>query len=133
MSGRNWCAQQAIPAAILALLLGTAGAYAQTIGPDEPVNANGAVAQHFGLTDAQKRAIYNAVLQQRVRGSNATIPVAVGAPVPRAAALSDLPDGAIAAQPLAMDLKYAMVENDVVVVDSLRMRVIEIIHGGTRP
>ena len=129
MTDRSW-----LPLLMaLPLCLGTASAYAQTIGPDESVNANGAVAQHFGLTEAQKRAIYNAVLQQRVRGSSATIPVTVGAPVPRAAALSDLPDGAIAAQPLAVDLKYAMVENDVVVVDSLRMRVIEIIHGSTRP
>jgi hypothetical protein len=118
----------------VAFILGTAGAGAQTAGPDEALNADGAVVQKLALTEAQKSAIYNAVLQRRVRLSTTTaIPVAVGAPVSPAAELSDLSDQAAAAQPLAMDLKYAMVEDDVVVVDPIRMRVVDIIHGSVRP
>jgi hypothetical protein len=118
----------------LALLVGTTGAYAQSIGPDEAVNANGVVTQQLALTQAQKTAIYNAVLQQRVRTSAAAtrIPVAIGAPVPPMAELAELPDQAAADAPLAADLKYAMVEDDVVVIDSIRMLVVGIIHGNTR-
>ena len=31
------------------------------------------------------------------------------------------------------DLKYAMVEDDVVVVDPVKLRVVEVIHGTNRP
>lgn len=137
MTGRNWrpqcVAQWVAILAALTLCLGTAGADAQTIGPDEAVNANGAVTQQLALTQAQRAAIYNAVLQQRVRISTTCIPVAVGAPVPSMAELAELPDQAAANAPLVADLKYAMVEDDVVVVDPIRMRVVDIIHGDTRP
>ena len=56
---------------------------------------------------------------------------AVGAAVSRAVPLSELPeDAGINA---ATFLKYAMVEDDVVVVDPIQMRVVEIIHGAARP
>jgi hypothetical protein len=104
------------------------------------VNAAGAVTQQLVLTEAQKTAIYNAVLQQRVHGSAGTpgaVPAAVGAPVSPAAELTGLPDQAAAQasvdDALAMNLKYAMVEDDIVVVDPFRMRVIEVIHGNARP
>ena len=133
MIGRIW-----LPSLVaFAFILGTAGAGAQTVGPDEAVNANGAVVQKLALTEAQKSAIYNAVRRQRPRVSTATvsgaIPVAVGAPVSPAATLADLPDQAAANEPWAAYLKYAMVEDDVVVVDPIGMRVVGIIHGSTKP
>ena len=85
---------------------------------------------------AQKSAIYNAVLQQRVRGSTTQIPGAarVGAPVSPAVELADTarPGGGLTITASTV-LKYAMVEDDVVVVDPVKMRVVEIIHGNTRP
>jgi hypothetical protein len=137
MTSRNWrlrfITQWVALSAALTLSLGIAGAYAQTIGPDEVVNANGAVTQHFVLTSAQKTAIYNSILQRRVHGSISHILVTIGASVSPMAELAELPDQAAAAAPLATDLKYAMVEDDVVVVDPIRMRVVDIIHGSSRP
>jgi hypothetical protein len=124
-------ARSAAPVAALLFLLAPAGALAQTVGPDEAVNAGNPLRQ-IRLTDAQKAAIYNAVLQQRVR-SSATIPVAVGAPVSPAVELAYLPAQAISQEAfedsLGTNLKYAMVEGDVVVVDPVRMSVVAVIHG----
>jgi hypothetical protein len=142
MTGRNWRLQfltlqfatrWVALLAVLTLFDGAAGAYAQTIGPDEAVNPNGAVTQQFVLTQAQKTAIYSAVLQQRVHTSTTPIPVAVGAPVSPTAELAELPGQGVAHAPLASNLKYAMVEDDVVVIDPIRMRVVGIIHGSARP
>jgi len=133
MIGRIW-----LPSLVaFAFILGTAGAGAQTVGLDEAVSVNGAVVQKLALTEAQKSAIYSAVRRQRPRVPTTTMPVgiraAVGAPVPHAAELADLPDQAVANEPWAAYLKYAMVEDDVVVVDPIGMRVVSIIHGSTKP
>jgi len=117
-------------------LLGSAAAFAQSIGPDEAVNADGAVTQELGLSAAQKAAIYNAVLQQhaqRTPRNPQTVPVAVGAPVPPTIELAALPVQAAADDSLATDLKYATVEDNVVVVDTIKMRVVEVIHRNTGP
>jgi hypothetical protein len=126
--------------AFFALFLGSTGAFAQSVGPDEAVNAKGAALQQLALTEAQKAAIYRVVLQHRIRsaaGKPGTVPAAVGAPVSSAAELTDLPDQAAAQASVddsfAMDLKYAMVEDDIVVVDSVSMRVVDVIHGNARP
>jgi hypothetical protein len=121
------------PFAAIAVFLGSAGAFAQTVGADEAINQSGIVARKLVLSDAQKSAIYNAVLQQGVRTSTVAIPAAVGAPVPPAIALSDLPGQATGDEPWADLLKYAMVGDDVVVVDPIAMRVVDIIHGSARP
>jgi hypothetical protein len=128
MSGRFWL----MPLAAAALFFATAGTIAQTVEPDEAVNASGTMTQSLALTAAQKSAIYNAVVQQKVRGSTAGVPAAIGATVPPTASLSELPEEA-ANEPWAAFLKYAMVEDDVVVVDPISMRVIDVIHRGARP
>jgi len=64
------------------------------------------------LTPAQKRTIYNAVSQQRLRTSPADIPLVVGALVPRSAMLLMLPEHAAGASS-AQFLKYAMVDDNV--------------------
>ena len=119
--------------AAIALFLGTGGAFAQTVGSDETVDPDGVVAQKLVLTAAQKSTIYNAGMKQKIRASTATIPAAVGAPVPPTIALSDLPDQAVGDQPWAELLKYAMVADEVVVVDPIAMRVVDIIPSSTRP
>jgi hypothetical protein len=123
----------------LAFLLGSTGAFAQAVGPDEVLDAGGAVTQQLALTEAQKAAIYNAVLAHRIRSSAGipgAVPAVVGAPVSPAVELTGLPDLAAAQASiddrLATNLKYAMVEDDVVVVDPVRMRVVEVIHRNAR-
>jgi hypothetical protein len=129
MTGRVW-----LPLlAVFACFLGSTGAGAQSIGPDEAIKSDGGVSQQLALTAAQRSAIYNAVTQRPGRAPAATIPAAVGAPVPHAAELSALPDVASADNSGTTLLKYVMVEDNVVVVDPLTMRVVDVIHGGVRP
>lgn len=114
-------------------VFGSTVASAQTVEPDEAVDAQGTVAPRLSLTEAQKSAIYNAVLAQRVRNSAAQVPAAVGALVPPAVELAELPDQSAddpSSHPETRDLKYAMVQDDVVVIDAVNMRVVEVIHGG---
>lgn len=115
------------------LILGATAAVAQSVQPDEGLSANGAVRQDFALTAAQKRAIYDVVLQQRVRPPAERLNAAVGAPVPPAIELLDLPDQAAASNPAAGLLKYAMVQGDIVLIDPVSMRVVDVIRDGYRP
>jgi len=125
-----------LPFVVVAFFAGASAlAHAQTVGPDEAVTPQGAVTQKLALTAAQKIAIYNAVLGQRVRTATHAIRPAVGAPVPPSVTLADLPVQTV----LDADsfdgsglnvLKYAIVEGDVVVVDPVQMRVVDVIHGG---
>jgi hypothetical protein len=119
------------PAVFLAIIFcGSTAALAQSTGPDEAIQPSGAV-QHVALTAGQKNAIYNAVIRQSARPRAEQISAAVGAPVPPFAELSDLPDAASAGTPSI--LKYAMVANDVVVVDPVAMRVVDVIRTGAKP
>ena len=108
-------------------------AAAQTAGPDEAIGAHGGITQKLSLTPAQKNAIYNAVMRQKVPTSSRGITAVVGAPVLPSVPLSDLPSSAVMDGTGAGDLKYAMVEGDIVVVDPIRMRVVDVIHGGMTP
>lgn len=118
--------------AVLAFLAGTAVTLAQNVGPDEAVQARGDISQKQALTPAQERAIYNAVIGQRVRPSTTRIPVAIGAAVPQAVELEELPDQVAAETPWATVLKYAMVEDDIVVVDPIEMQVVDVIHDSAK-
>jgi hypothetical protein len=113
---------------LLALAAGMPQAAAQAVGPDETRGAPARLAPHIALSPAQKRAIYAAVSRQRLRTSAADIPLIVGATLPRSAALLTLPDAARGGDLSGQDLKYAMVDDNVVLVDSISMRVIDIIH-----
>jgi hypothetical protein len=110
-----------IAAALLTFAANMPQAAAQAVQADE--------AQHIALSPAQKRAIYAAVSRQRLRTSAADIPLSVGATVPRSAALLTLPDEARGDDLSVQYLKYATVDGNVVLVDSISMRVIDIIRG----
>ena len=120
-------------AALLGLFFGIAPALAQSAGPDEAIQPNGTVRQNLALTAGQRSAIYNIVIRQRAKPHAEQISVAVGAPVPPTIDLVDLPDQATADNPSAALLKYAMVHGDVVVVDPVAMRVVNVIRNGAKP
>jgi Protein of unknown function (DUF1236) len=120
-------------AALLGLSFGIAPALAQSAGPDEAIQPNGTVRQNLALTAGQRSAIYNIVIRQRAKPHAEQISVAVGAPVPPTIDLVDLPDQATADNPSAALLKYAMVHGDVVVVDPVAMRVVDVIRNGAKP
>jgi len=126
--------------ALLASLPGITSAAAQSFGPDEAIGRPGSVMQQTVLTPQQRRAIYEAVGRQRVRSPELVLAAVVGAPVPPSALLHDLPDQPVGNPDLAADdsnvrvLKYAMVADDVVVVDPIAMRVVDVIHrDGVKP
>jgi hypothetical protein len=124
-----------LPAATLFIImsLGSTAALAQSAAPDEAIQPNGTVAQTLALTAGQRSAIYNIVIRERAKPHADQIAVAVGAPVPPTIALVDLPDQATADNPSTALLKYAMVHGDVVVVDPVAMRVVDVIRSGTKP
>jgi hypothetical protein len=119
---------------VLAVVLcaGAGRACAQSAGADEAVGPNGIATQQLALTPAQRSAIYNSVMRLHVPASRRGITAAIGAPVPPSVALFDLPDQTGSGGDDSF-LKYAMVEDDVVVVDPIAMRVVDVIHPGTGP
>jgi hypothetical protein len=119
--------------ALLGLLFGITSALAQSAGPDETIQPNGTVKQTLALTAGQRSAIYNIVIRERAKPHADQIAVAVGAPVPPTIELVDLPDQATVNSPSAALLKYAMVHGDVVVVDPVAMRVVDVIRNGAKP
>jgi hypothetical protein len=134
MTARLWLSGLVISAS----LLGIRGVAAQVIGPDEAVAPSGSLAQETVLSQQQRRAIYESVAQQRITSAFPAVLAIVGAPVPPSLALHDLP--AQPSDPAEADdfgvrvLKYAMVADDVVVVDPIAMRVVDVIHrDGVKP
>ena len=120
-------------AALFGLFFSIAPALAQSAGPDEAVQPDGTVRQNLALTAGQRSAIYNIVIRERAKPHADQIIVTVGAPVPPAIVLVDLPDQATVNNPSAALLKYAMVHGDVVVVDPVAMRVVDVIRNGAKP
>jgi len=118
---------------LFAFLSGVGGAGAQSALADEAVTPNSPMTPQPALTAAQRSAVYNAVMRQRVRSSNRGIVAIVGAPVPPSAVLSDLPGQAALGSGETDLLKYAMVADDVVLVDPIAMRVVDVIHRGASP
>ncbi len=120
-------------AALLGLFFSVAAALAQSAGPDEAIQPDGTLRQNLALTAGQRSAIYNIVIRQRAKPHADPMSIAVGAPVPPTIDLVDLPDQATADNPSAALLKYAMVHGDVVVVDPVAMRVVDVIRNGAKP
>jgi hypothetical protein len=120
-------------AALLGLFFSVAAALAQSAGPDEAIQPDGTVRQNLALTAGQRSAIYNIVIRERAKPHADQIIVTVGAPVPPTIDLVDLPDQATVNNPSAALLKYAMVHGDVVVVDPVAMRVVDVIRNGAKP
>jgi hypothetical protein len=113
------------------LLCSAGGAAAQMAGPDEAIGASGHITQKLILSAAQRSAIYNAAVRQKVPTSSRGITPIVGTPVLPSVPLFDLPSAANLEAGGIGYLKYAMVEDNVVVVDPIRMRVVDVIRGET--
>lgn len=81
------------------------------------------------LTTAQKAAIVNAVRSASPKSVSLTnFVAAVGAPVPPTIQLDVLPDAALAVVPEAKIIRYATIQNQVVLVDPTTMRVVDILR-----
>jgi hypothetical protein len=117
-----------VPSLFFVLLLcSAAGTAAQMAGPDEAIGPRGSIKQKMSLSAAQESAIYNAAVRQKVPTSSRGITAVVGSPVLPSVPLFDLPSATNIEA--AGFLKYAMVEDKVVVVDPIRMRVVDVISA----
>jgi hypothetical protein len=107
-------------------------AAAQTADIDEVVNANG-VAPKLVLTEAQKRAIYQAVRKDKSKVAPSHFATNVGADVPPMIELYALPDEIVANNPMTKLYKFTRVEDQVVLVDPTKMRIVAVIGSAASP
>jgi len=101
-------------------------AAAQTSGIDEVVTTNG-VAPKLELSAAQRTAIYQAVRRDKSKVAPSHFATNIGADVPPMIELYALPDDVLAENPTAKLFKFTRVEDQVVLVDPTKMRVIAVI------
>jgi hypothetical protein len=110
---------------VLALAGAISGAAAQVGGSSQSQATNPAVQ----LDAAQRAAIVTAVRDARIPPPNNSFSLSVGAPVPRSIELYALPIAALSQAPEARNLRYTMVQNQVVLVDPTNMRIVEVIRA----
>ncbi len=110
----------------VAIIAGVNVAAAQTADIDEVANANG-VAPKLELTAAQKSAIYQAVHKDKGKVAPSHFATNVGADVPPMIELYALPDDVVADNPVTKLYKFTKVEDQVVLVDPTKMRVMAVI------
>jgi hypothetical protein len=108
------------------LATGLAEAAAQTSGIEEEVSERG-VAPKLALTPAQRGAIYQEVHRDRSKVAPSRFAAHVGAEVPPMIELYALPDDILANSPETKLYKFTKVDDQVVLVDPTKMRVILVI------
>jgi hypothetical protein len=113
---------------------GGLGASAQ-IGSTPPTIQDGTIAKgdpysaQLRLTETQRSAIAEAVRREnKAVEPSVSFVASVGAPVPPVIELYMLPDKILAELPAAKRVKYTLVKNQLVLVDPVTMRVVEIIQ-----
>ncbi len=112
---------------VLAVLVITlADAAAQTGGLEEAVSERG-VAPKLALTPAQRSAIYQEVHKDKSKVSPSRFAADVGAEVPPMIELYTLPDDILANNPETKLYKFTKVDDQIVLVDPTKMRVIAVI------
>ena len=110
--------------------IGIDGAGAQTSDIDETVNSGG-IAPKLELTAVQRSLIYQAVHHDKSKMALNRFTVRIGADVPPMIELYPLPDEVLADNPVAKLYKFTSVDDQVVLIDPTKMRVVAVI--GPRP
>jgi Protein of unknown function (DUF1236) len=105
---------------------GTGFAVAQPLGIEEEVSERG-VAPKLALTQAQRNAIYQEVHKDTSKVAPSRFAAHVGADVPPMIELYALPDDILANNPETKLYKFTKVDDQVVLVDPTKMRVIAVI------
>jgi hypothetical protein len=119
---------RAIPITLLALVLASsAGVWNARAQNDSGLTSSGQLDQKLQLTAAQRNAIYAAVSNDKSKTAPERFPTVVGGDVPPSIELYALPDDAVAGNAAAKLFKYTMVQDEVVLVDPTKMRVIDVI------
>src|SRR5215471_9020041 len=84
------------------------------------------------LDPAQRTAIVTAVRDTKIPPPGRSFNVSVGAEVPPSIELYALPIAALSQAPAVRDLRYTMVQNQIVLVDPLQMRVVDVISSSPK-
>jgi Protein of unknown function (DUF1236) len=105
---------------------GTGFAVGQPLGIEEEVSERG-VAPKLALTPAQRNAIYQEVHKDTSKVAPSRFAAHVGADVPPMIELYALPDDILANNPETKLYKFTKVDDQVVLVDPTKMRVIAVI------
>jgi hypothetical protein len=116
----------ATAAILLASSIGVAAA--QTTGPIESTSPDGSVNQQLALTFEQKSAILKAVGGDKMKTAHIPFSATVGAAVPPSVNLYMLPDQAMNNAAAAKLYQFTIVQGDVVIVDPIQRRVVEVIR-----
>ena len=111
------------------VVAGSHGAVAQASDIDEMVN-NGGVASNLELTPGQRTVIYQAVHRDKAKAAPSHFAATVGADVPPMIELYALPDQVLADNPVTKLYKFTRIDEQVVLVDPTKMRVVAVIGPG---
>jgi hypothetical protein len=84
-----------------------------------------ATEQKLELTPAERSAIYATVSKDKSKVAPQPFSTTIGADVPPMIELYSLPDETVADNPAAKLYEYTVVENEVVVVDPTKMRIVD--------
>jgi hypothetical protein len=117
---------------LCASFLAASGAQAQSVTPDEAIGPGGIVGQSLQFSPVERSEIRNTTAAQRLHGTTRGLTAVIGAPVPPTLSLSDLPDQTVSDTEGGAVLKYAMMEDEIVVVDPITMRVVDVIRRGVQ-
>jgi hypothetical protein len=114
----------------LALTAGIAAAAAQQPGPMTGTSSTATISTELQLTAQQRAAIYESVSKQKVSRTPppANLHVTMGGDLPASMELYDLPPNIAADIPATKLYKYTLVQNQVVIVDPTKMKVVDIIR-----
>jgi len=80
------------------------------------------------LTPVQRTTIYRTVTRERVRTAPGGVDVRLGARVPQAVELREMPSAVVEEVPTVRRYRYMVVNSEVVLVDPLTSEVVEIIR-----
>jgi uncharacterized protein DUF1236 len=114
-------------ASAIVLLASAAAATAQTtiIERDSPAVIR---RERIELTPAQRTTIYRTVTRERLQAAEPGFAVTLGARVPEAVELQDIPSAVVAEVPSVRRYRYMVVNNEVLLVDPATSQVVEIIR-----
>jgi hypothetical protein len=126
---KSYLVHQVTAAALFGAATAISGALvvsAQTGPIDETMTTEG-IAPKLELTPAQRSAIYQEVHKDKSKVAPSRFAANVGADVPPMIELYTLPDDILANNPTTKSYKFTRVDDQVVLVDPLHMRVVAVI------
>ena len=115
---------------VLVLTASAGPVAAQQPGPMTGTSSTATTSTELQLTPQQRSEIYESVSKQKVTRTPppANLHVAVGGDLPASMELYDLPANVAADIPTTKLYKYTLVQNQVVIVDPTKMKVVDIIR-----